>query len=44
MVQTKKLAGMALTAALVIGGLTASSAAASATVSTCGGTTTGTAR
>ncbi len=36
MVQTKKLAGMALTAALVIGGLTASSAAASATGSTCG--------
>src|SRR5580693_8520385 len=38
MVRTRKLAGAALAAALVVGGLTAGSAAASATVSTCGGT------
>ena len=38
MVRTRKLAGAALAAALVIGGLTAGSAAASAVGSTCGGT------
>jgi pimeloyl-ACP methyl ester carboxylesterase len=37
MVRTKKLAGMALAMGLVIGGLTAGSAAASPTGSTCGG-------
>jgi pimeloyl-ACP methyl ester carboxylesterase len=36
MVRTRKLAGAALAAALVVGGLTAGSAAASATGSTCG--------
>jgi len=36
MVRTRKLAGAALAAALVVGGLTAGSAAASATESTCG--------
>jgi pimeloyl-ACP methyl ester carboxylesterase len=38
MVRTKKLAGMALAAGLVIGGLTAGSATASAAGPTCGGT------
>jgi pimeloyl-ACP methyl ester carboxylesterase len=38
MVRTRKLAGAALAAALVVGGLTAGSAAASPTGSTCGGT------
>jgi len=38
MVRTKKLAGMALVAGLVIGGLTAGSGAASAAPSGCGGT------
>jgi pimeloyl-ACP methyl ester carboxylesterase len=37
MVRTKKLAGMVLTAGLVIGGLTAGSATASAATSSCGG-------
>jgi pimeloyl-ACP methyl ester carboxylesterase len=37
MVRTRKLAGAALAAALVIGGFTAGSAVASATESTCGG-------
>jgi pimeloyl-ACP methyl ester carboxylesterase len=37
MVRTKKLAGMALAAGLVIGGLTAGSATASAATSSCGG-------
>ena len=38
MVRTRKLAGAALAAALVVGGLTAGSAAASAAGPTCGGT------